>query len=103
MVPAFGKRTGVRDIDENTFDQVVFSFESDIPLYDMIEIDETIKMRAVELLKSIGTHRGLKTLDALQLSCAICEAENETIDCFIVSDVALGQIAENQGLNVHTV
>jgi len=57
----------------------------------------------VELLKSIGLKRGLKTLDALQLSCALYASENELIDRFIVSDSILGDIAENQGMYVHTV
>ncbi len=92
MVSALAKKVRMKDIDEDIFKEVVLAFEDDIRFFDVVEIDETIKVRAVELLKSIGLKRGLNTLDALQLSYALCASENELIDRFIVSDSILGDI-----------
>ena len=103
MVSALAKKVRMNDIDKHIFQKVVLAFESDIQFFDVVKIDEKIKIRAVELLKSIGLNRGLKTLDALQLACALYASENVAIDRFIVSDSTLGDIAENQGMNVHTV
>ncbi len=102
MVSAFAKKVRMNDIDRDTFKEIMIMFESDIRLFDIVEITKDMKLHAAELLKSIGVQRGLKTLDALQLSCALKASENESVDCFIVSDKILGEIAESQGLTVHT-
>ena len=101
MTSAFAKKVRTHEIDEDIFKEVMKNFETDIALFDVVKIDEKIKSQAVELLKKIGIQRGLKTLDALQLSCVIAASDAGSVDLFIVSDKTLGEIAENLGLAVY--
>ena len=55
---------------------------------------------AERLLRSYGLHRGLRTLDALQLSVAVTLARHGELDHFVCADTRLADAAVAEGLSV---
>jgi len=101
MISALAKKVRTGEIDEHIFNEAVLNFENDVSIFEVTDINEKIKRRASYLLKTVGTHKGLKSLDSLQLASAL--AAPEPPELFITADNILGKIAELQGLEVMIV
>lgn len=70
-------------------------FKSDFEKYKFIVLNSLIIEQARILTSKYGT-QGLRTLDSLQLSCAISASQN--IDLFISADKILNSLFEKEGL-----
>jgi predicted nucleic acid-binding protein len=91
---AFLKRVRIKEIELDTAMQVFTDFERDIELMNIVEIDRSIKDRAIELLDKHASTKNFRTLDSLQLSSAVISNESFAIDFFIAADQGLSDVAE---------
>lgn len=91
---AFLKRVRKKEISPKKAQSVFSSFEDDIYMFNLIEVDNIVKSNAVELLKKEAITLGLTTLDSIQLSAAITAHNLFPVDIFITSDRKLVNIAE---------
>jgi len=89
------KRTRAKEIKIETAKQVLFDFDHDLRLLNIIEINRPIKDRAVQLLDEFASTMNLRTLDSLQLASAILSVDNFLIDYFVASDTRLLDLAKN--------
>ncbi|MFQ5771587.1 MAG: type II toxin-antitoxin system VapC family toxin [bacterium] len=83
------KRVRMNEIELDIAKQVFSDFEKDMELMNVVEIDKSIKNRAVQILDELAPTRNFRTLDSLQLSSAIILNESFPIDYFIASDERL--------------
>ena len=88
------KRVRIEEIELNTTTQVITDFEKDMELMNIVEIEKSIKERAIELLDEHASTKNFRTLDSLQLSAAIISNESFTIDYFIAADQRLLDVAQ---------
>ncbi len=91
---AFLKRVRIEEVEFEKVTQVFADFEKDKKLMNVIEIDKSIKDHAIDLLDEYAGTRNLRTLDSLQLSCAIISNESFTIDYFVSADQRLLDVAQ---------
>ena len=103
MISAFAKKVRTNEIDVHIFNEAIVSFENDLLNFNVIKIEEKIKARASDLIKTTGLKNGLKTLDSLQLASALVFSENAMLEFFIASDGVMLKIAEREGLNVMAI
>lgn len=89
------KKVRTKEISQNQGLEISNRFESIIDVFKIVEHSIKIETQAIELLK-YHSHSGLRTLDAIQLSCAI-NAKND-YDMFYTFDNKLQQIAILEGL-----
>ena len=90
---AFLKRVRTKEIKINIVKEVFSDFDKDLNFINVVEIDRTIKEKAIELLNEHAIVNSLKTLDSLQLASAIIFNQNLSFDYFIASDQKLLEIA----------
>lgn len=91
----FLKKVRTSEIDLLTVNEINETFDSDIKLFNIVEVDRIVKNFAINLLDSIGGFKNLRTLDAIQLSSAIILNQFIPIDYFICSDKKLLEIAQD--------
>ncbi|MBI1920666.1 MAG: type II toxin-antitoxin system VapC family toxin [Geobacter sp.] len=100
IISAFAKKVRSREINDKIFNKAVSAFEKDITLFEVIEVDSTVKSGAISLLKKLATKQGLRTLDAIQLSAVMTAHGKKPIDLFVLADRLLADVAKAEGLNV---
>lgn len=86
---AFLRRVRTREIERTIVEQVFQYFEQDLPFYHVIEVNDSIKQFATGLLDEIAWKKGLKTLDAIQLSSALISNRWLLVDYFVTADQKL--------------
>lgn len=92
---AFLKRVRKREVTVKIVKEVFDSFKNDILMFNIVEVDNTVKTLASDLLKNIASKKRLGTLDSLQLSSAIISHQILPVDRFITSDRTLLNIAND--------
>ena len=90
----FLKRVRNKEIDIDRVKKIFDSFELDINMFNVIEVDYIIKSYAIKLLDFTADKKALRTLDAIQLSTALISHQIFKIDCFVCSDKKLLNVAE---------
>lgn len=91
---AFLKRVRIEEIEFDTAAQVFSDFEKDKKLMNVVEVDTSIKDHAIGLLDEYAATRNLRTLDSIQLSCAIISNESFSSDYFVSADQRLLDVAQ---------
>lgn len=91
----FLKRVRMKQFDLKTAYQVFDSFDSDNKMFNVIEVNHEIKKFTITLLNSVAYKRGLRTLDAIQLSSAIVSHQIVPVDYFVTADKKLLKIAKD--------
>ncbi len=91
---AFLKRVRKKEISPKKAQNVFSSFEDDVYMFNLIEVDNIVKSTAIELLKKEAVTLGLSTLDSIQLAAAITAHNLFPVDVFVTSDIKLINIAE---------
>jgi len=87
----FFKRIRKKELLPRTAKEVFSSFEQDLSMFNIVDVDNTVKQGAVDLLNSVAHTKGLTTLDALQLAASITAHQMFPIDSFVTSDrIVLG-------------
>ena len=72
-------------------------FEKDYDNFRWISVDSTIIANSKELIKKHGT-KGLRTLDSIQLACAI--SKQSEINSYKTSDIVLKEIFRKEDLSI---
>lgn len=95
FISAIWKKVRRKQIKEKTARAVIACFEADFKKYSWVRIRPKIIRQAIDLIKKYG-HDGLRTLDSIQLSCAVqLKDENCT---FFTSDKLLHKLFEKEEL-----
>ena len=92
---AIWKKVRTKEFSEEKAKQVIAFFENDFENYNWIPVETSIINSANKLIKQHGNN-GLRTLDAIQLACAVL-MKNE-IDIFKTSDKILNKIFDLEHL-----
>ncbi len=79
---------------------IVAAFESDLPSYVVVEPSSRVIGTASALLDAHGVTNGLRSLDALQLACALEAHATAPLDALLSTDVVLATVATMHGLTV---
>lgn len=96
FLSALWKKVRQKELSEETVNSVISCFESDFDKFSWVELDAYIITSASDLLKRYGND-GLRTLDSLQLACAVKLKEE---DCsFFTSDTLLQRLFTKENLN----
>ena len=94
---AFWRKVRMNELTEEVISEVISLFEKDQEQYGWIKISHEILKKSSDLIMKYGKE-GLRTLDSLQLSCAITLRAD---DCgFFTSDELLKSFFEKEQLNV---
>jgi len=96
FVLLFGKITRTGEIDTDTANTVIACFQQDYAKFQWISIDNEVIQQAQNLLMKHGS-AGLRTLDAIQLACALTLKE-EPEACFFTADTLLKSFFKQEGL-----
>ncbi|MCK4761861.1 MAG: type II toxin-antitoxin system VapC family toxin, partial [Candidatus Aminicenantes bacterium] len=80
FLSAIWKKIRQKEITENVGNTIISFFEEDFDKYQWIKIDSNIIQSASDLLKKYGNN-GLRTLDSIQLACAV-ELKQESCTFF---------------------
>lgn len=93
-------RTGV--IDTHDFELLRRRFLTDIAarLFQVVRMTSDHFMEAERLIRRHGTHRSLRTLDALQLAIALNLRDRGVLDHFVCADKSLCAVAGAEGFFV---
>ena len=93
-------RTGEITLPECT--RILEHFHNDgvASLFTIIRVAGGHKRLAIELLDKHAPTRGLRTLDALQLTVAVDLKEQERLHYFVTADARFGKVAESEGITV---
>ena len=94
---AIWKKVRTEEFSKDGAEQIIAFFENDFDKYRWIAVESAILNNAKELIKQYG-NKSLRTLDAIQLSCAI--SKKEEIDLFKTSDKVLNNIFELENLPI---
>jgi len=94
---ALWRKVRMEEIDEAIAINVISCFENDYDNFVWIKLQSDIMKSASTLLMKYGT-KGLRTLDAIQLACAITLRNDECI--FFTNDNILKDIFNEEGLKV---
>lgn len=78
----------------------VSGFIAAIGQYTVIPLTPAVAASAESLIAAHGVGRGLRTLDALQLACALEANAIQPLDGFVSTDNALRSVARAEGLTV---
>jgi predicted nucleic acid-binding protein len=92
VISAFARLRREGKLDESQFSQLKSAFLQDIRDAKMINLTPYVIKHSLELLEQ----NSLRTLDALQISCAI----NGKTDLFASADVRQLRAAENYGMKI---
>lgn len=99
MISALARKVRTQDITPETFEQVVNTFEKDVPAFERLTLDQAVQNRAIALLKKHSLEQGLRALDALQLASALIGNEKTPLDKFIAADKTLVNVAKKEALS----
>lgn len=91
----FLRRARTSEIKHMILTKIFEAFENDCSQFHVVEIEKNIKNFAITLLDNIGRQKGLRTLDAIQLSAAMITNQIIPIDYFVCSDKKLVNIARD--------
>lgn len=94
---AFWKKIRKSESTEEEGMEVIKNFEDDYSKYEWVKVDLEVLNSAKELIKKYGKD-GLRTLDSIQLACAVYIKEK--MDEYLTSDSKLKQIFLKEDLNV---
>lgn len=97
FVSAFWKKVRYEKTKEAEAKEAIRLFENDHPKFNWVIIDREIILSARELVTQYR-EMGLRTLDSIQLACAISLKKEAEI--FLTSDKILKKIMEKEGLSV---
>jgi predicted nucleic acid-binding protein len=92
---AFLRRVRIGEIALEPVYTVFEAFDRDSRMFNLIEVDNTIKQLAVLLLDHLAYQRSLRTLDALQLAAALFSHRFMPLDYFISSDQRFLGVAQD--------
>lgn len=92
---AIWKKARMREIDTETADRMIICFHQDFAKFQWIEINNHIIQQAQHLLMKYGL-AGLRTLDAIQLACALT-LKGQAI--FLTADKLLESFLQSEGVN----
>jgi len=92
---AFWKKIRQKELPEETAVNVIACFENDYDKFQWIIIDSNVIHSSAGLLMRYGS-KGLRTLDSLQLACALTLEIDDYI--FLSSDVLLLEFFNNEKL-----
>jgi len=90
----FMRRVRIGDITKEKAYKVFNFFNDDLIQFNLIDIDNSIKNFAIQLLDFTTINYSLRTLDALQLASAILSNNIITIDYFVSSDKKLNNVVK---------
>jgi len=93
---AIWKKTRTDEIDTDTANTVIACFQQDYAKFQWISVDNEIIQQAQELLMNYGS-AGLRTLDAIQLACALT-LKGESKVCFFTADKLLKSFFKQEEL-----
>ena len=98
----FARKVRMRDITETDFVRLLRLLRADIfrSLLGVVRFLDEHYGEAERLLRSHSLHRGLRTLNALQLSVAVTLARHGGLDHFVCADIRLADAAIAKGLSV---
>jgi len=91
------KKVRTKEISEETAKSIISFFENDFDKYIWIKVETTILNLAKELIKQYGKNN-LRTLDAIQLACAI--NSKKEINLFKTADNVLNNIFNLENLEI---
>lgn len=91
----FLKRVRMKQIKLTNAYQTLAAFDDDAQMFNIWEVDNTVKETAAALLKDIADKRSLRTLDAIQLSSAIISNQIIPVNYFVTSDKKLLKVAQD--------
>jgi uncharacterized protein len=97
FVSAIWKKVKQGELTETEAKEGVRFFENDNPKFNWVIIDREIIRSAKELVTQYR-EMGLRTLDSIQLACAV--SLKDKTDKFLTSDKILKKIMEKEGLSV---
>jgi predicted nucleic acid-binding protein len=92
---AFLRRVRMGEIQLGVVYTVFEAFDRDLRMFNLIEVDNTIKYLAGLLLDHIAYQRGLRTLDAFQLATALFSHRFLPVDYFVSSDQRFLNVAQD--------
>jgi len=90
------KKNRMGEIDMETANTVIACFQQDYAKFQWIALDNEIIQQAQALLMKYGS-AGLRTLDAIQLACALTLKEQSNT-CFLSADKLLNSFFKQEGL-----
>lgn len=91
---AFLRRVRTKEIEREIVEQVFQYFEQDLSFYHIIEVNDSVKQFAIDLLNNFAWNQGLKTLDSIQLASALISHQWVPVDYFVSADQKLLKIAK---------
>ncbi|ETR73133.1 MAG: hypothetical protein OMM_07130 [Candidatus Magnetoglobus multicellularis str. Araruama] len=92
---AFLRRVRTKEIELEATYKIFEAFEHDLKMFNLIKVDDTVKQLSVILLDNIAHQKGLRTLDAFQLSAALFCNQFIHIDMFVSSDQKFLNVAQD--------
>ena len=92
---AIWKKVRTKEFTEKNAKQIITFFENDFDKYKWIPINNIVLNSAKELIKLYG-NKSLRTLDAIQLACAI--SVKSKVNLFKTSDTVLNNIFKLENL-----
>jgi len=95
---AIWKKTRTSEVKNETANQIIKCFEQDFTKFQWITVNYNIIKQAQELLMKYGS-AGLRTLDAIQLACAMTLKDKSNIS-FITADKLLHIFFKKEELRV---
>jgi predicted nucleic acid-binding protein len=97
FLSAIWKKIRQRDLTEEVGNAVISCFEADFNKFQWIKLSSDVIKRASGLLKKYGDE-GLRTLDSIQLSCAVKLKDGNF--SFFTSDRLLQKLFNKENLNI---
>lgn len=97
FLSAIWKKVRQKQIKERTGNSVIDCFEADFNKFNWINLSHDIIENASVLIKKYGLD-GLRSLDSLQLSCAVRLRKEDAL--FFTSDKLLQKLFTKENLNV---
>ncbi|MBF0451300.1 MAG: type II toxin-antitoxin system VapC family toxin [Candidatus Magnetomorum sp.] len=92
---AFLRRVRTKDISLEAINKIFEAFDHDLHMFNLIKVDDTVKQLSVILLDNIAHQKGLRTLDAYQLSAALFCNQFLQVDIFVSSDQKFLKVAKD--------
>lgn len=92
------RKVRMRDIDRKQYTRLMSAFDEDClsRTYAMIPVNGEVLDEARSLMERLGLQSPLRTLDSLQLACAMRSGAED----FLCHDTRLAEMAEQIGLHV---
>ncbi|CAN2042587.1 PIN domain-containing protein [Candidatus Magnetomoraceae bacterium gMMP-15] len=92
---AFLRRVRTREITLEFVYKIFEAFDRDLNKFNLIAVDDNVKRLSVILLDNIAHQKGLRTLDAFQLSAALFCHQLLQVDTFVSSDQKFVKVAQD--------